>query len=126
MLLLLLTAVARAAAADGLYLACHAGVSLASADVRDVFLGEKQFQNTVRLVPVDNVAIQTAFLERVLKMNDIKYAVTWAKKSFRDGISPPPAMANDAAVLDFIKRTPGGCGYLGADPPPDVNVVGRY
>jgi hypothetical protein len=123
---LLLAGTSCAAVADDLYIACHVGVSLAPADVRDVFLGEKQFFNNVRLVPVDNAAAQPAFLEKVLKMNDLKYATTWAKKSFRDGISPPPAMANDSAVLDFIKRTPGGCGYLGADPLGGVTVIGKY
>src|SRR4030081_1438956 len=115
-LLLLLAGTSCAAVADDLYLACHAGVSLAAADVRDVFLGEKQFYNAIRLVPVDNVAAQPAFLEKVLKMDAVKYGPTWAKTSFRDGINPPAAMANAGAVLDFVRRTPGGCGYLGADP----------
>jgi hypothetical protein len=123
---LLLAGASCAAVADDLYVACHAGVSIAPADVRDVFLGEKQFLNTVRLAPVDNVAAQPAFLEKVLKMNDAKYAVTWAKKSFRDGISPPAALANDAAVLEFIRRTPGGCGYFGVEPAADVTVIGKY
>jgi hypothetical protein len=123
---LLLAAMSGVATADDLYLVCHTGVSLAAADVRDMFLGEKQFLNTVRLVPVDNIAAQAAFLEKVLKMDSVKYATTWAKKSFRDGINPPPAMANDAAVLDFVKRTPGGCGYLGADPMAGVALIGKF
>jgi hypothetical protein len=123
---LLLAGTSCAAVADDLYLACHAGVSLAAADVRDVFLGEKQFFNAIRLMPVDNTAAQPAFLEKVLKMNGVKYATTWAKKSFRDGINPPAAMANDAAVLEFIRRTPGGCGYFGVEPMADVTVIGKY
>src|SRR5664279_4830562 len=107
-----LAGIGAAAAADDLYLACHSGVTIATADVRDMFLGEKQFFNTTRLVPVDNVASQPAFLEMVLRMDGIKYATTWAKKSFRDGINPPATMANDASVLEFIRRTPGGCGYV--------------
>jgi hypothetical protein len=123
---LLLATTCSAALADNLYLACHAGVSLAAADVRDMFLGEKQFLNTIRLVPVDNVAAQPAFLEKVLKMNAIKYSTTWAKKSFRDGVNPPAAMANDAAVLDFIRRTPGGCGYFASEPLDGVTVIDKY
>jgi hypothetical protein len=115
-----------AAVADDLYLVCHAGVSLAAADFRDVFLGERQFFDAIRLVPVDNVAVQPAFLEKVLRMDAVKYATTWAKKSFRDGINPPAAMANDGAVLEFIRRTPGGCGYLGTDPLAGVTVIARY
>jgi hypothetical protein len=126
LLSLLLAGTSCAAVADDLYLVCHAGVALATADVRDVFLGEKQFYNATRLVPVDNLAAQPAFLEKVLKMDAVKYATTWAKKSFRDGVNPPAAMANDAAVLEFVRRTPGGCGYLAADPLAGVTVIGRY
>jgi hypothetical protein len=123
---LLLLGICSVAVADDLYLACHADVSLAAADVRDVFLGEKQFWNSVRLVPVDNMAAQPAFLEKVLKMDGIKYDTIWAKKSFRDGVNAPAAMANDAAVLAFIKRTPGGCGYFTIEPPVGVTVIGKY
>jgi hypothetical protein len=125
-LALLLASIGSAAVADDLYLACHAGVTLATSDVRDVFLGEKQFFNTTRLVPVDNVASQSVFLDKVLRMDGIKYATTWAKKSFRDGINPPPVMANDAAVLEFIRRTPGGCGYLAIEPLDGVTLIAKY
>jgi hypothetical protein len=114
------------AVADDLYLACHAGITLAAADFRDMFLGEKQFLGAVRLVPVDNAASEATFLDRVLRMDKGKYATTWAKKSFRDGINPPSAMANDASVLEFIVRTPGSCGYLGIAPPAGVALIGTY
>jgi hypothetical protein len=123
---LLLLGICSGAVADELYLACHAGVSLAVADVRDVFLGEKQFLNSIQLVPVDNMAAQSTFLEKVLKMNGIKYDTIWAKKSFRDGVNAPATMANDASVLAFIKRTPGGCSYLTIEPPVGVTVIGKY
>jgi hypothetical protein len=123
---LLMTGARPAALADGLFVACHAGVSLTPTDVRDVFLGEMQFINAVRLQPVDNITAESDFLDRVLRMNANKYATTWAKKSFRDGINPPAALANDGAVLEFIRRTPGGCGYLGSAPPEGVTVVAKY
>jgi len=85
---LLCVGCATASAAD-LYLICNSRVPLSAADVRDLFLGEKQFAGAVKLVPVDNSAAQIAFLERVLKMNAAKYSTTWTKKSFRDGINPP-------------------------------------
>jgi hypothetical protein len=123
---LLMAGACPAAVADGLFIACHAGVSLTSTDVRDVFLGEMQFINAVRLLPVDNISAEADFLDKVLRMNANKYATTWAKKSFRDGINPPAALANDGAVLEFIRRTPGGCGYLGSEPPEGVTVVAKY
>ena len=124
--LALLVASSTAMAADELYVVCHEGVSLDAADVRDVFLGEKQFLNAIRLIPVDNLAAQPAFLEKVLRMNAVRYTNSWVKKSFRYGINPPAAMANDAAVLEFIRHTPGGCGYLSTAPQNSINVVGKY
>ena len=123
---LLMAGVCSAALADDVFVVCHAGVALAIADVRDVFLGEIQFFNTVRLVPVDNIAAEPDFLDKVLRMNAVKYAMTWAKKSFRDGINPPAALATDAAVLEFVRRTPGGCGYLGIAPPDGVTMIAKY
>ena len=123
---LLMAAVCSAVSADDLFVVCHVGVTLAAADVRDVYLGEKEFFHTVRLMPVDNIAEQPQFLEKVLRMNATKYATTWAKKSFRDGINPPVTMANDAAVLEFIRRTPGGCGYLRIAPLEGVAVIAKY
>jgi hypothetical protein len=114
------------AAADEVYIACHAGVSIGADDARDLFLGEKQFVGDLKLVPVDNAVAQPSFLEKVLRMNAGKYTNAWVKKSFRDGIYPPVVKANDAAVLEFIKRTPGGCGYLTAPPPPGVAFIGKY
>jgi hypothetical protein len=71
-------------------------------------LAEKQNLNSIRLVPVDNLAAQPDFLEKVLKMDEIKYDTIWAKKSFRDGVNTPATMASDAVVLAFIKHTLGG------------------
>jgi hypothetical protein len=123
---LLLAGACSTAAADDLYVACHAGVSLAAADIRDVFLGEKQFSKAIKLVPVDNVAAQATFLEKVLRMSASKYANTWAKKSFRDGVHLPVVKANDAEMLEFIRHTPGGCGYLVTAPRLGVTVIGKY
>jgi hypothetical protein len=114
------------ATADDLYVACHTGISLTPGDIRDIFLGEKQFSKATRLVPVDNVAAQAVFLDKVLKMSAAKYANAWAKKSFRDGVYPPAIKASNAEVLEYIKRTPGGCGYVAAVKLAGVFVLGKY
>jgi hypothetical protein len=111
------------AAADSLVVITHPSVTLAADDVRDVFLGEKQLAGNVKLVPVDNAAAQAAFLAEVVKLDAAKYSTTWTKKSFRDGLNPPPVKATDAEVTDFVKRTPGAVGYVTVAPAGGVNVV---
>ena len=121
---LLCTACAVAHAAD-LYVICNSRVSLSAADVRDLFLGEKQFAGALKLVPVDNSSAQIVFLEKLLKMNPAKYSTTWTKKSFRDGINPPLLTGSDAEALAYIRRTPGACSYVTTPTPTDVVVVSR-
>jgi hypothetical protein len=109
-----------------LYVICNANFSNSSADIRDVFLGDKQFAGSVKLTPVDNVAAQAVFLERVLKMGAAKYSVAWTKKSFRDGINPPPLEGSDAETLAYVRRTPGACSYLTVADTSGVVVVSKY
>jgi hypothetical protein len=100
--------------AEGPIVITHPGVSISADDVRDVFLGEKQIAGNVKLVPIDNAAMQSTFLARVIKLDPAKYATAWTKKSFRDGLNPPAVKSSDAEVTDFVKRTPGAVGYVGA------------
>ena len=111
--------------AGDLYIACSAGVTLTMAEVRDVFLGEKQFAGPVKLLPVDNSAAQADFLGKVMKMDAVKYATTWTKKSFRDGSTAPSVKGGDAEIVEYLKHTAGGCGYLASAPPPGLTLVGK-
>jgi len=118
-------ALAPAAQAGDLYVFCNSSVSLQAGDLRDVFMGEKQFAGSVKLQPADNGASQAAFLEKVLKMDAGKYSTTWTKKSFRDGVNPPPVKGTDAEAVEYAKRTPGGCSYSGSAPGGGVTVVAK-
>jgi hypothetical protein len=124
MLLLALIGTGGAAQAADLYVVCNAHVTLSATDVRDMFLGEKQFAGTVKLVPIDNSAAQQVFLDKVLQMNANKYSTAWTKKSFRDGVNPPQVAGSDAEALAFVRRTPGACSYVTA-PATDVVVVSK-
>lgn len=106
------------AASDTLYLVAHPTVILREEDVRDLFLGDAPDAATP-LLPVDNGAVQPYFLRRVLQLERTQYDKLWSRLAFRDGRRPPQRLANDAAVLDFVRRTPGAVGYVRA---PDARV----
>jgi hypothetical protein len=112
------------AAADIVVIA-NSGVKIPATEVRDVFLGEKQFADSIKLVPVDNSALQTEFLAKVIKMEAGKYSTAWTKKAFRDGLAAPAVKSGDAEVIEFVKRTPGAVGYVSSSPA-GVNVVGSF
>ena len=104
---------------------CNLDVKLAPTDVKDVFIGEKVFAGTVRLVPADNTALQAGFLDKVMKLDAGKYTSIWTKKSFRDGANPPPVKANDSEVIAFVKATVGACGYVASEPA-GVAVIAKF
>jgi len=119
---LLMTTAARA---GDVYVIANSGVTITADDVRDIFLGGKQLAGSVKLLPVDNAAMQAQFLEKVMKMEAAKYTSAWTKKSFRDGVSPPPVKGSDAETIEFVRQTAGSVGYVGSAPT-GVTVVGKF
>lgn len=120
-----LVALAPSARAGDLYVIANSGTPVSRGDVREIFLGEKTLDGAVKLVPVDNATAQEEFLAKVMKMEASKYTASWTKKTFRDGVSPPPIKGGDAEVIQFVKTTPGGVGYVTTSPA-GVTVVGKF
>lgn len=90
--------------------------TISAEDIKDIFLGEKQFAGNIKLVVVDNASAQGAFLSKFMQMDVTKYNNIWTKKSFRDGLTPPAVKSGDAEVTEYIKRTPGAIGYVSTTP----------
>lgn len=103
----------------------HPSVSLSAEEIRDVFLGEKQLVGNLRLVPMDNSAIQSEFLARVLQTDVQKYTARWTKKRFREGLAPPIVRGSDAEVIAFVRSTPGAVGYV-SKAATDVKVLEKF
>jgi hypothetical protein len=113
------------AQAGDLFVVSGANVTLSADEVREVFLGDKQFAGSVKLAPVENGSLQADFQARVLKVDAARYASIWSKKGFREGLTPPPVRSSDADVINAIKANPGAVGYV-SKPTPDVKVVQKY
>lgn len=111
--------------AEDLFVISHPDVVLTSEDIRNVFMGEKQFAGSVKITPVDNSAAQGAFLSKVVKIDTARYNTTWAKKGFRDGLSQPATKSGDAEVINFVKSTPGAVGYVTTESR-GVKVIKKY
>ena len=120
-----LAATAVAAQAGDLYVVAGPNVALSADEVRQVFLGDKQFSGSTKLVPVDNGALQSEFQSRVLKVDGSRYNSLWAKKGFREGLNPPQVRQSDAEVLASVKANPGTVGYV-SKPTPDVKVLQKF
>ena len=110
-----------------IYVIAGPDVRLSPEDVRELYLGDKEFSGQVRLVPVDNQAALSEFVVRALGMNPQRYNTLWVKKAFRDALNPPAVKTGDFEVLEFVKRTRGAVGYV-SSPPRDkeISVVGKF
>ena len=112
--------------AGDLYVVAN-GTELSATDIRELYLGEKEFSGHLRLVPVDNQSAQEAFLARVLAMNGERYTSLWVRKSFREGLNPPLVMTTDREVMSFVRQTPGAVGYVSSLPHDrEIHVVGKF
>jgi hypothetical protein len=120
-----LLALASAPAVADVFIVAHPSVKISGAEVIDVFKGEKQLSGAVKLVPVDNSAAQDEFLKKVLGMERTRYESLWTKKSFREGLNPPAVKSGDAAMVEFVRSTPGAVGYLTGSPL-GLQIIQRY
>jgi hypothetical protein len=99
-----------------LYVVTNSDMKLSSGDIREIYLGDREFNGSIRFVPVDNQAAQADFAAKVLTMAVDRYNTLWIKKSFRDALNPPVQKATDLEVLEFVKKTQGAIGYVSIAP----------
>lgn len=104
----------------------HPSVQLDTADVRDVYLGERQLSGDLRLVPVDNLVAQEEFLAAILQTNLRSYQARWTRKTFREGVRAPLVKGSDAEVSSFVRATPGAIGYVSGSAGAGVIVLARF
>lgn len=113
------------AEAGDVFVITNNSTAISGDEVREIFIGEKQIVGGVKLVPIDNAAVQKDFFEKVMKLDANKYTSIWTKKGFRDGLNPPAVKASDAEVIAAVKSTPGAVGYVSVAPT-GVKVIQKY
>ena len=114
-----------AAAATDVYVIANDSLRMTPAELREVFLGERQFAGGRRLVPLDNASLQKDFVNRVIGIEPARYNTVWAKKGFREGLNPPDVMAGDQEVIAAVKVTLGAVGYV-SRVPVGVQLIDKY
>ena len=108
-----------------IYVIANPGVQLSADEAREAFVGDKQFANGVKLVPLDNAAAQAEFLAKVLNMDATRYNALWVKKGFRDGLAAPAVKGTDLEVVAGVRATPGAIGYV-TSAPQGVTGIHKY
>jgi len=125
--LLALVATTTSALGADVYVVARADTKLSLEEVREVYLGDKEFSRGVRLIPVDNQLAQAEFTAKALAMDAQRYNQLWVKKAFRDALTPPAVLVTDVEVMDFVRRNRGAIGYVLSIPrDKDIVVIGKY
>ena len=124
-LLLAISFAASGAWAGDVYVIAGPGVNVSADEIRDIFMDEKQFAGNVKLVPIDNTAVQANFLPKVTRLDAEKYTTIWVKKGFREGLRPPMMRGGDAESIRAAKSAPGAIGYV-SRAPVDVRIIHKF
>lgn len=126
LLLTLVSSGLSCAMAGEIYVIAHADAKLTADTIRDIYIGEKQFSGSIRIIPIDNAAAQTDFLGKVLKLELSRYENLWVKKSFRDALNPPAVKYSDKEIIELVRKTPGAIGYVADSPPAGITVIQKF
>lgn len=80
--------VCQGANAGDIVIISNSKISLSPDEVKDIYIGKKQFAGSTRLSPVDNAALQEAFLHGFLIMLSVRTRISALAASIAATVSP--------------------------------------
>jgi len=93
---------------------------VSKAEVRDVFTGaSSSFKGTAQLTPVllKQGLVNEEFLDLYVGKSDSAFRASWLSILFSGQGVLPRTLDSDAAVVEYVARTPGAIGYIGRSSP---------
>lgn len=91
-------------------------------DLRDVFTGNApSLKDGSHVVPVllKGGAANDEFLSAYIGKTDAAFKASWRSLVFSGQGSMPKALDSDAAMVEYVAKTPGAIGYIGKASPHD-------
>jgi ABC-type phosphate transport system substrate-binding protein len=73
----------------------------------------------------DGTPIRQTFVRDVIGKDSVSLSRYWEQAIFAGRAVPPPTMATDADIVDFVRRNLGAIGYVAASTPlgPDTKTI---
>jgi ABC-type phosphate transport system substrate-binding protein len=90
---------------------------LSQTELVEIFLGQKEMANGVRIRPIDqdeSQEIREAFLSNVLHLSHRAYINHWNHRLFREGGIPPLLKNDSSEVIRTVREREGAVGYVWA------------
>jgi len=124
-LCMVLVSLCVAAQATGAELMVIANSDVAASEVdrvtlQAIFLGKKtQWEDGAGIVPVNlkKGPVYQEFLKAIVKRNPAQYRSFWRRAIFTGTGSPPKSFATEEEIVEFVRASPGGVGYIDASTP---------
>lgn len=127
LIIFLLLSISQAHAAEIAVIVNASGplVSVSEADIADIYLGEKRFQDDIKIVPLlyPEGAVKESFLRETVRMTQKEYKLYWTKKIFQEGTPIPKTPAGPADIVNTVKETEGAIGFLPRDMLKDLSGI---
>jgi ABC-type phosphate transport system substrate-binding protein len=88
-------------------------------ELRDVFTGASASLGGSHVVPAlqKQGAAHEAFLAEYVGKSDAALSATWRSLVFSGQASMPKSVDSDAAMVDYVAKTPGAIGYIAKTSP---------
>ena len=82
--------------------------------VRDIYLGEKRFDGSTKLVPLNypEGRLKQHFLAEVVGMSPKEYKHHWIRKIFQEGLAMPITIGGASEIIEYVAREKGAIAYL--------------
>lgn len=85
-------------------------------DVKKIYLGKsKFFSSGEKVIPVDQAEkskVKEIFYEVIVGKSKSQLQKYWSKRIFTGRGTPPKALKDDAAVIEWVAEHPQGLGYV--------------
>ncbi|MFA6008556.1 MAG: hypothetical protein WC799_01135 [Desulfobacteraceae bacterium] len=100
--------------------------TLTSQDIKDIFLGNKQYWNDKSKISVAALSegdTAKSFFKTYLGMSPKKYGSMWDEKLYTGGKLSPRLFKNPKQLIDFITQTSGAIGFIDSSSPAKEVIV---
>lgn len=121
LLVLLLTLASPPALADIVVIANVNGPvkQLTATEIRDLYLGRvKAFSNGTFAQVFDHrrdAALRDRFFQAIAGMSQPQVNAYWSRLAFSGQVQPPQTAADDRGIVELVRATPAGIGYVSAE-----------